>query len=117
MNIRERTFGEIVVLDLEAPGAGDYSTELFVPQVQDLLNSGKRFIVLNMSGLRWINSSSLGALLGARRKVDESGGSIVIAEPSARVSEIMRVVGMHQIWKIYPTEEEAIGSFGQEAAG
>ena len=111
MRISERSTDDVTVLDLLTPLTGDNSRQLFQPQIEALLQEGKRNFVLNLREMNWLNSSGVGSLVAIHRRVAEHNGRIVLAEPNARVKEIMKVLGMTTIWKSYPTVEEAVTSF------
>jgi anti-sigma B factor antagonist len=116
MRISEHSDGQVTVLDLLSPLSGDFSRELFVPQIETLLEEGRRQFILNLSELPWINSTGVGLLLAARRKIGEVGGRAVLAAPNDRVKGILEVVGMKAIWEIHPTLASARASFqGLEA--
>lgn len=116
MRISEHSDGLVTVLDLLSPTSGDFSRELFVPQIETLLGEGRRNFVLNLAALPWLNSTGVGLLLAARRKIDEAGGRAVLAAPNERVKGILEVVGMTTIWEIHATLESAQASFTGRAA-
>lgn len=116
MRISEHSDGQVTVLDLLSPTSGDFSRELFVPQIETLLGEGRRDFILNLAELPWLNSTGVGLLLAARRKIGEAGGHAVLAAPNERVKGILEVVGMTTIWEIHPTLERARASFGGKAA-
>jgi anti-sigma B factor antagonist len=78
-----------------------------------LVDSGKKNLVLNLRDVTFISSPGLKALLAAqvkaRRKVP--AGEVVIAETSPKMREVLELVGLHHLFKLYDTEVEAVGSF------
>jgi anti-sigma B factor antagonist len=115
MRISEHSTDDVTILDLLTPLTGDHSRRLFVPQIEALLAEGRKLLVLNMEQMNWLNSTGVGSLVSAHRKVEEMGGRIVIASPNERVRDIMKVVGLAAVWSVYPTVEEAVASFEQQA--
>jgi anti-sigma B factor antagonist len=117
MRIEERDVDGKVVLDLQPPRGGEFSKELFIPQIEAILAAGQTKIVLNLSEMRWMNSTAMGLLMSAHRKADSEGAQMVFAGANPRISDIMRITGMLQIWKTYPDVESALASFdGSEEA-
>ncbi len=53
---------------------------------------GKRTIVVDMSGLRFMDSSGLKALIDARKSLG-GGGSIVLRQPTRMVRKLLEVTG------------------------
>jgi anti-sigma B factor antagonist len=73
-------------------------------------------IVVNCSGLRYIASAGLGAIMGVIEDVREAGGDIRLAELNETVANILEILGFDRLYKIFPTELEAVSSFLSEAS-
>ncbi len=117
MQIHERTIGKVTVLDLEPPTEGEFSKELFGPHIENILERGERAIVINLTEMRWINSTAIGLLVAAFRDAKANNARMVFAGANPRISEIMKITGMLQVWKSYEDVDGAIASFapGREA--
>jgi len=108
MRISEHSTDDVTILDLLSPVSGDGSHQLFIPQIQALLDEGHRKFVLNLQDLSWINSSGLGLFIGARRLVDEAGGEMVLCNVNQRIQGILDVTALSTVWKILPDVPAAI---------
>ncbi len=108
MRISEHSTEDITILDLLTPVSGDGSSQLFIPQIDALLGEGRRKFVLNLAELTWINSSGLGVFIGARRRVDEAGGQMVLCGVNARIQGILDVTALSTMWTIVPDIDAAI---------
>jgi len=67
--------------------------------------------VLDLSRLRFVDSSGLGALLSCLRQLTGRGGDLRLSGMSKPVRALFELVRMHRIFDIYPTKEEAIKAF------
>jgi anti-anti-sigma factor len=110
MRISEHSTDDITILDLLTPVSGDGSHQLFIPQIEALLEEGHRKFVLNLEELTWINSSGLGLFIGARRHIDEAGGKMVICHMNQRISDIFEITALSTVWEIYPDVEAAVAA-------
>jgi anti-sigma B factor antagonist len=110
MRISEHSTDDVTILDLLTPVSGDGSHQLFIPQIQALLDEGHRRFVLNLEELTWINSSGLGLLIGARRLVDEAGGELVICNMNQRITDIFEITALSTVWQIYPDVDAAVAA-------
>jgi len=111
MAFEQRTEGEVTILDLTPALVTDVSKELFQLTVESLLANGRDQILLNLEELRWMNSYALGLLVAGHRAVEEQGGRMALCGANDRVQEMLKVVGLSQVWKIYDTEADALASF------
>lgn len=117
MRINERDDQDATVLDLLRPHAGDFSKELFGPQIDALIEEGRRRFVLDLSDLPWIDSTSIGLLLGARRQIEAAGGKVVLTGINDRIKGIFEVVGMTTLWEVHPDVPTAKKALLQKAEG
>lgn len=76
-----------------------------------LLQEGRNRIVLDLKGVDYISSAGLRAIVKAYQAATKSGGDLRLASVSNPVEVILRTVGMMQMLKMYPTEQEAVTSF------
>ena len=65
-------------------------------------------IVVDLSGLTFIDSSGLNALVASSREVGAAGGSIAFAEPSAHVARILEIVRLPDTVRVEESVEDAL---------
>jgi anti-sigma B factor antagonist len=68
-------------------------------------------LVIDLSGVTYMSSAGLRALVGAMKRAHESGGNLVIASPSPRVQEVLELAGLTEVFSIYEERLSAVGSF------
>jgi anti-anti-sigma factor len=77
---------------------------------QDLLKrieDGDRLMVLDFSGLAFISSAGLRAILLAGKQIKAAGGRLAICSPSKHVKEILDVTDCTTLIGVFPTYEAA----------
>lgn len=77
----------------------------------NLLNSDQNKIVLNLEAVEYLSSAGLRALVKALKDAQKSGGDLRLAAVSQPIEVILRTVGMMQMFKLFPTSEEAAAGF------
>lgn len=82
--------------------------------VERLLKPGAR-VVFDLSGLKFVDSSGLGALLSALRQLSAQGGDLKLCGVTRPVRALFELVRMHKVLDIYNTAEEAILAYGGKA--
>jgi anti-sigma B factor antagonist len=68
-------------------------------------------VVLDLSRLRFIDSSGLGSFLSFLRKVNAKGGDLKLCAMSPQVRTVIELVRMHRIFDIYVRKEDAVRAF------
>jgi len=80
-------------------------------QLEDLMSAGRHSLVMEMSGVEYISSAGLRALVGAYRTCRRHGGTLVISNPSKRVAEVLDLAGLDTLFQVYGDTTSAVGSF------
>jgi len=88
-----------------------HTVRLFEGEIQRALDEQRYRIVVNCSGLKYIASAGLGALMGAIEEVRHNGGDIRMAELNETVRNIFEILGFNHLYRVFPSEVEAILSF------
>ena len=77
----------------------------------NLLNGNRNKIVLDLQAVEYLSSAGLRALVKALKEAQNSGGDLRLASVSEPIEVILRTVGMMQMFKMYPSEQEAMAGF------
>ena len=80
-------------------------------QLRDALTSevsrGARRLILDLSGLAFMDSTGMQVLLGARTVLSVRGGTLVLVSPQPVVARILELTGADQLIPVYATVSEA----------
>jgi len=79
--------------------------------LENLLNSNKNKVVLNLEAAEYFSSAGLRALVKALKDAQKAGGDLRLAAVSEPIDVILRTVGMLQMFKMFPNDVEAVASF------
>lgn len=69
---------------------------------------GEHEIVVDLSQLEFLDSTGLGALIGAHKRAAEHGGSIRLVAQEGQILRLLRITGLLDVFSVYPTVEAAI---------
>jgi anti-sigma B factor antagonist len=75
--------------------------------VADLINKGRDKIVVDLSGLEFMDSSGLGAIV-ACKKLAGSEGYLRVSGAQGAVQELFRITRMDKLFQSYHTVDEAL---------
>ena len=73
-------------------------------------------IVLNLSGISYIDSGGLGTLVALYTTAQNAGGSVKLANLTQRVDDLLQVTKLLTVFEVYDSEEKAVESFEKGAA-
>ena len=77
-------------------------------RVIDLLPGNGVPLLVDMTGVRFCDSTGLNVAVDAKRHADACGCALVFFGLSERVEKLFRVTGLEQFIAIYPTLPEAV---------
>lgn len=70
--------------------------------VMDLLGDGVRWLVLDLSGVGFVDSTGLGVLVGALKRVNAEAGDMTIVCDRENVLELFRMTRLTAVFRIHP---------------
>jgi anti-anti-sigma factor len=80
------------------------------PALEQALTAGlddTPFVVVDLAGTRFMDSSGINAILRAHRQVAAAGGWIRISGADEPVLSTIHIVGLNEVIPLYPTVERA----------
>ncbi|MGA3246361.1 MAG: STAS domain-containing protein [Bacteroidota bacterium] len=113
MTITETIHGRVTVLSLKGNFLGEPDTTQLRQTVYQLTERGDKQVVLDLGGLKAINSSGLGVLVSALISLRKRSGDLSLARLSDKVHALMMVTHLIRVFKVYDTVERAVTGFGQ----
>jgi anti-sigma B factor antagonist len=67
-------------------------------------------LVLDLSGVKFVDSIALGTLVVMLRRIKQAQGRFALAGMSGHVLNVMRVTGLDKVFQLYPTVGEALAA-------
>jgi anti-sigma B factor antagonist len=80
-------------------------------RLHQLIDEGKKKVVVDLSGVSWMNSSGLGILIGGLTTMRNAGGDLKLAGTTDKVQNLLMVTKLITIFESYDTVEEAVTSY------
>ncbi len=113
MSIKEKMHGDIAVITIKGNLMGEPQTTQLRDKIYSLLQDGMKKIVLDLKGVRWINSSGLGTLIASLTSVKNKGGDLRLACITEKVESVLVVTRLVKVFKEYETVDRAVASYKQ----
>ncbi|MBZ5586125.1 MAG: STAS domain-containing protein [Acidobacteriia bacterium] len=106
-----RQAGNIAVVDLSGRITLGDGSGLVRNTIKDLLNQGRKDILLNLQEVTYMDSAGLGELVGAYASVTNAGGRIKLLNAQGRVSEVLTITKLYTVFENFTEEAAAAASF------
>ena len=76
--------------------------------LNDLVVAGHVDLVQDLSGVDFVDSTGLGALIGTRRRVHAFHGSLALVIPNEAVMKVFTITGLEKVFDIHDTLDAAL---------
>ena len=114
--IKDESKGDGIVI-LRLDGRLDaISSPKLDDEIENLLNNHKLKLIIDFSGVDYLSSAGMRALLSGTKKVSKKGGKLSTHSMNEDLMEIIKMAGFGAILTICLTEDEAIKSLNQNRA-
>ncbi|MDX6528380.1 MAG: anti-sigma factor antagonist [Blastocatellia bacterium] len=111
LNIKQRQAGDVTILDLNGEvRIGDSATALR-GAIRGLIAAGNQKILLNLAGVKYIDSSGIGELIANYTSVGRGGGQLKLLSLTEKVQDLLVITKLLTVFDVYEEEAEALSSF------
>jgi len=111
MKIKTTEKYEAVVLELKGNVMGGDDTKEFNEVLHKLIDQGKTRVVIDLGGVKFMNSSGLGMLIGGLTTMKKAEGHLKLANVTEKIESLLIITKLIKIFESYDSVDEAVKSF------
>lgn len=105
----ERREGDVLVVDIS--GALTIGTQELREHFANLYERGEKKILVNLAGVPYMDSTSVGDLIVGHLHASENGAVFKLVNIPPRIAELLTMHHLIQVFDHYDDEEAALASF------
>ncbi len=109
MQIETDKHQDWMVLHLREPRVDAHNSDALKDFFLKLLENGEKRLAVDLSEVRFIDSSGLGALLSGYKNANLHQGTLVLAGLQPRVKEMFELTRLNRVFDIYARVDEVTG--------
>src|SRR5881398_3820459 len=107
----EQLSGDAFVISLT--GEVDlYTAPEVKQQLLEVIGQGAKEVVVDFSGTTFIDSTTLGVLVGGVKRLRTNDGQLSLVCSDRNITKIFEITGLDRVFSIYPTRDEALAKVG-----
>ncbi len=110
MKVKESIENHVAVLSLSGKMMGGPETTALHDHVKGLIKDGITKVVIDLSGIKWMNSSGMGVLMACMTTLKNSDGQLVLARVAEKVESLLIITQLIKVFKTFDTVERAVSS-------
>ena len=111
LELKERQAGDVTILDMNGSvrmGEGAISLR---NSIRGLIEQGKKKILLNLHGVKNIDSSGIGELIANYTTISRDGGQLKLLNLTDKIQNLLVITKLLTVFDSYDNEAEALNSF------
>ncbi|MDP8943043.1 MAG: STAS domain-containing protein [Actinomycetota bacterium] len=90
-----------------------YTAPEFKERMVEVIENGKKRVVVDLSEATFIDSTTLGVLVGGVKRLRPAGGSLALVCTDQNIQKIFEITGLDRVFPIHASREDAL----KEVAG
>ena len=111
LDVKERQAGDVTILDLSGEvriGEGAVSLR---DSIRKLADQGKTKVLLNLAGVKYMDSTGVGELIANYTTVKRQGGQLKLLNLTDKIQNLLVITKLLTVFDSYDNEAEALKSF------
>lgn len=116
MHLSSIDSGTVKVVLIEADTLDASSSKAFKAAMAPFIANNAQ-VVLDLSRLKFVDSSGLGAMLSSLRQLNAAGGDLRLCGMNKQIRALFQLVRMHRVFEIHNSPEEAARSWSTQETG
>ena len=111
MKFKSSHHGPITVITIEGNLMGGPDASTLHTKLHELIDKGRKQVVIDMQSVKFINSTGLGLLIGGVTTMKNAGGRLTFANTSEKIWSLITISKLTTVFERYNSVDAAIASF------
>lgn len=108
MTFEHEIKGNALIIRLSGDLIGEDNGSRILEVVADAIQKSVLTSIIDISGLRYINSSGIGVLITILTKFRNKDGEVYLLKPSESVQKLLVITKLNSIFQIVQSEDEVL---------
>ena len=113
MKVKTTEKYEAVIIELKGNVMGGEETKEFNDMLHKYIDQDKKNIILDLSDVKFMNSSGLGMLISGLTTMKKAGGSLKLAGTTEKIQSLLIITKLITIFESFDSVDEALKSFAK----
>lgn len=111
LDVKERQAGDVTILDMSGEVRIGEGAVALRDSIRNLADQGKQKVLLNLAGVKYMDSTGVGELIANYTTVKRQGGQLKLLNLTDRIQNLLVITKLLTVFDSYDDEAEALKSF------
>ena len=111
MNLKTETRNNIIIINVKEERLDAHNSGELKLEVNRFFNEGGKNLLIDLTDVRFIDSSGLGALVSGFKNAISNQGNLKLSGLQPQVKSMFELTRLHRVFEIFPTPPDALENF------
>ena len=108
MHIKVKHQADTSIVHVEGDFLSEPDQDRFRNRIREIVDQGRRHILVDLSRVAHINSCGLGSLVCGLVVARKAGGELVLLSPGEKIQRLFEITKLNTVFHIYPSMASAL---------
>lgn len=111
MKLSAREDKGVVILEPKGKIMGGPESTVLHDKLHELINQGKKKVIIDLAKVDWMNSTGLGILISGLTTMRNNGGELKLSNVTEKIQSLLTITKLITIFETFDTVDQAVQSF------
>ena len=111
MKLSAREDKGVVILEPKGKIMGGPESTVLHDNLHELINQGKKKVVIDLAKVDWMNSTGLGILISGLTTMRNNGGELKLSNVTEKIQSLLTITKLITIFETFDSVDQAVQSF------
>jgi anti-sigma B factor antagonist len=111
LDVKERQAGDVTILDMSGTVRIGEGAIALRNAIRGLADQNKKKILLNLKGVKNVDSTGIGELIANYTTITKNGGQLKLLNLTEKIQDLLVITKLLTVFDAFENEAEALSSF------
>jgi len=111
MKLTDREQEGVIILEPKGKIMGGPDASLLHDKLHEIIETGNRKVVIDLSRVDWMNSTGLGILISSYTTLRNNGGELKLANVTDKIQSLLAITKLVTVFDSFDSVDAAIDAF------
>jgi anti-sigma B factor antagonist len=111
MDVTKVKQGDVAIISLSGNIKGCPEAEVIHQSIKEFLEKDTTKLVVDLTGVHWVGSVGIGAIIGGLTTVRHTGGDLRLVGINNKIKNLLTITKLDGLFKVFENVDEAVSSF------
>ncbi len=111
MKLSDRQQNGVIILEPRGKIMGGPDATLLYDKLHEIIESGNKQVVIDLSKVDWMNSTGLGILISSYTTLRNNNGELKLANITDKIQSLLTITKLVTVFDSYDSVDDAVKAF------